>query len=824
MKNKKVIALLLITALFFSLFSNLLIKEKFVMAQSENGIVVLKLDSGNEDGQGLRYTLDSDTYLAKVSGQSILDYDADIQIPDAVEDENGILYRVNELASDLFEGCTMIRSLRLSESIACFNFYSINNSSCKELYFGQNASTIYPGGTSKLEKISVSDFNTCLVMENGVLFNKDKTVLMKAPYKMEQVNTYEVPDSVNYIYEGAFDGVKYAYSWKNQPEEKEYNTFYLDENKKDEQGLSYEYHSGGIARAYVAKGDEVDVEELVIPDYVYFTDETSAYRLPVGLVDGGVGENTQKLSIGSKVQTIGESLFSEAHSLKTIEVDSRNRDFYVDDQGVLYSVSKDTIYRVPVSIESYSLPEEVETVGAYCFAYTDLKDFEFNRNKLYKIRMGAFVQTGITQLYLPNVIKISMNAFEKCTKLKWVVFGGREVDVGTNVFRNCSRIEAVLLPKISSFSQENYIFYNCVSLQKCIILRGLSFLGQNCFYNTKIDYMVLPQECTGIQTSLQGAPTLTFDYLKEIYFPKECEVRPFLRNDDLEINAYYPPGGKTESQLQACNSVLKLLTTIAEKDHEHTYEKHIIYTANGLTISADRCTDCYKQVSYQAETPDGTVTTQYDFYKEPIVQSIVKNHSGATSDPAEPTASSIPSVKPTASASAKPTTPGASASAKPTRSPMPDTSAKSTESPLPDTDVKPTESPAAGGSTNVNGNSVTGESENKQDGTKQLSSAKKQRLKITPVISAKRKKSGKIKYINIRLKKYQGSYIEIYAGKKNKLHKIGGKAFSIKKYKKSFNVKYSKKKQVLYIKVRTYKKVKNKKIYSRYSKTIKVRT
>ena len=161
----------------------------------------------------MRYSLDERTYLAKVTGQSILDYDADVQIPDAVEDENGIVYRVNEMANDLFKGCSMIRSLRLSESIATFDFKCIDNSSCEELYFGQNASTIYPGGTSKLTKISVSSFNTCLVMEDGVLFNKDKTILMKAPYKMEQVTTYNVPDSVNYIYDGAFKGVKYDYTW-----------------------------------------------------------------------------------------------------------------------------------------------------------------------------------------------------------------------------------------------------------------------------------------------------------------------------------------------------------------------------------------------------------------------------------------------------------------------------------------------------------------------------------------------------------------------------------------------------------------------------------
>ena len=865
MKNKKIMALFLTTALFFLLFSNLMIKEKTVMAKSENGIVVLKLNSDNDDEQGLRYSLDERTYLAKVTGQSILDYDADVQIPDAVEDENGIVYRVNEMANDLFKGCTMIRSLRLSESIATFDFKCIDNSSCEELYLGQNASTIYPGGTSKLTKISVSSFNTCLVMEDGVLFNKDKTILMKAPYKMEQVTTYNVPDSVNYIYDGAFKGVKYDYTWENQQEEKEYITFYLDENNKDEQGLSYKY-SGGKVSVYVAKDDEVDIEELVIPDYVYFNG--NSYRSSVVSISGGVGKNTKKMSIGSNVREIEYSVFSEAHSLETIELDSRNKYFYIDEQGVLFSIIKDVVYRAPRSLESFICPEEVVKIGPYCFAYTKIKDIEFNPNKLYLIRSGAFAQTDVTQLCLQNALDIGSYAFEKCTKLKWVVLGSRKSVIYDAAFQNCSRLEAVFLPNIGfgGYLGDDGAFYNCVSLKKSIMLKGRINYPQTCFHNTKVEYMVIPEGCTGIMNSLGGGtPYVKLDYLKEIYFPKDCEVREFL-DDSSGIKAYYPPGGTTEENMQRyLNS--DRVTPIVEKEHEHTYETHVIYDANGLTISAERCTDCYKQVSYRAETPDGTVISEYDFYKEPIVQSIVKNHSGSTSDSTEntpsptpsadmtstatpsPSASALPTVTPSPSptqtstatpspsASAAPTaTPSPSVSAAPTATPSPSTSAtptatpnpginaKPTVSPLSDADVKSMEGPRRSENINATGHSATGESEKKQGGTKQLSSAKNRKLKTTPIISVKKKHSGKIKYIHIRLKKYQGTYIEVYAGKKNKLRKIGGKAFSIKKYKKSLNVKYSKKKQVLYIKVRTYKKIKNKKIYSRYSKTIKVRT
>ena len=550
------------------------------------------------------------------------------------------------------------------------------------------------------------------------------------------------------------------------------------------------------------------------------------------------------MSIGSNVREIEYSVFSEAHSLETIELDSRNKYFYIDEQGVLFSIIKDVVYRAPRSLESFTCPEEVVKIGPYCFAYTKIKDIEFNPNKLYLIRSGAFAQTDVTQLCLQNALDIGSYAFEKCTKLKWVVLGSRKSVIYDAAFQNCSRLEAVFLPNIGfgGYLGDDGAFYNCVSLKKSIMLKGRINYPQTCFHNTKVEYMVIPEGCTGIMNSLGGGtPYVKLDYLKEIYFPKDCEVKEFL-DDSSGIKAYYPPGGTTEENMQRyLNS--DRVTPIVEKEHEHTYETHVIYDANGLTISAERCTDCYKQVSYRAETPDGTVIPEYDFYKEPIVQSIVKNHSGSTSDSTEntpsptpsadvtstatpsPSASAAPTATPSPSVSAAPTaTPSPSTSATPTATPNPGINAKPTVSPLSDADVKSMEGPRRSENINATGHSATGESEKKQGGTKQLSSAKNRKLKTTPIISVKKKHSGKIKYIHIRLKKYQGTYIEVYAGKKNKLRKIGGKAFSIKKYKKSLNVKYSKKKQVLYIKVRTYKKIKNKKIYSRYSKTIKVRT
>ena len=91
MRNNKRIALVLIIVIILPIFTNIVYTEKKIKAKTETGVTVLELDENGEDEQGLEYTLNSQLNFAKVSSQRILDIDAQIQIPDAVEDKDGTL-------------------------------------------------------------------------------------------------------------------------------------------------------------------------------------------------------------------------------------------------------------------------------------------------------------------------------------------------------------------------------------------------------------------------------------------------------------------------------------------------------------------------------------------------------------------------------------------------------------------------------------------------------------------------------------------------------------------------------------------------------------
>ncbi len=110
-----------------------------------------------------------------------------------------------------------------------------------------------------------------------------------------------------------------------------------------------------------------------------------------------------------------------------------------------------------------------------------------------------------------------------------------------------------------------------------------------------------------------------------------------------------------------------------------------------------------------------------------------------------------------------------------------------------------------------------------QSGT-QLGNDRK-KLMARPVFSLKKKKQNGIRYIEIKLKKYEGEYIQVYVkSDKKRYSRVSFKKIKIKKYNGIFKIQYNKKNRKLYLKIRTYKIKEKKKIYSRYSSVKKIVT
>lgn len=94
-----------------------------------------------------------------------------------------------------------------------------------------------------------------------------------------------------------------------------------------------------------------------------------------------------------------------------------------------------------------------------------------------------------------------------------------------------------------------------------------------------------------------------------------------------------------------------------------------------------------------------------------------------------------------------------------------------------------------------------------------------------PIIKVKKKQANGIRYLLIRVKKYEGERLEVYYrnSKWASCRKVRLNTNHIKRQRGTFRIQYMSTRKILYIKMRTYAKKRGKKIYSPYTKEKKIR-
>lgn len=97
------------------------------------------------------------------------------------------------------------------------------------------------------------------------------------------------------------------------------------------------------------------------------------------------------------------------------------------------------------------------------------------------------------------------------------------------------------------------------------------------------------------------------------------------------------------------------------------------------------------------------------------------------------------------------------------------------------------------------------------------------KLKPPSASFSKRKTAAGQRYIEIKLKKYQGNILQIYIKKNHSYQNLSLKNPKIQKRNKKFRILYQQGGVTLYFKLRTYKKTAGKRPYSLYSKEYKMK-
>jgi hypothetical protein len=321
-----------------------------------------------------------------------------------------------------------------------------------------------------LTTITVASDNAHYTTEDGVLFNKDKTTLIR--YPQGRSGAYTIPYGVTTIGATAF------YSSTGLTSVTIPNTVTTIEPGEFKPGFENENFFDLIVTRMVkiikndirkglvlgAFGNCTGLESITIPGSVISIGEW-AFAGCTGLTSVTIEEgvksieryaffgcaNLTSITIPNSVISIENGAFLSCTSLTSITVAGNNA-HYSSVDGVLFSKAKDTLILYPKGRSGtyYTIPSSVISIANRAFfASANLTSVTIP-NSVKFIGMLAFANSGLTSVTIPgSVTYIQYDAFSNCANLTSVTLESG-VLVSENyfslAFRHCPNLSSVTIP------------------------------------------------------------------------------------------------------------------------------------------------------------------------------------------------------------------------------------------------------------------------------------------------------------------------------------------------------------------------------------------
>ena len=325
----------------------------------------LNLTASAETDGDFSYYLNSDNTV------TITEYtgsETNLDIPSTIAGKS-----VTSIGDSAFYNCTSLASIKIPSSVTSIGDRAF--SSCESLTSVTIPNSVTSIGDdafqscTSLTSINVGESNTNYSSQDGVLFNKDKTELIRYPIGNTRTS-YIIPNSVTSIDSWAFDGCTS-----------------LTSINVEESNANYSSQDGVL----------------------FNKDKTELIRYPIG--------NTRtSYIIPNSVTSIGDSAFFGCTSLTSVTIPD--------------SVTSivDLAFSFCSSLTSVTIPNSVTSIGQIAFGDCESLTSITIPDSVTSIGNYTFnFCTSLTSVTIPNsVTSIGWCAFYDCTSLKDVYYSGIE--------------------------------------------------------------------------------------------------------------------------------------------------------------------------------------------------------------------------------------------------------------------------------------------------------------------------------------------------------------------------------------------------------------
>ncbi|MBQ7005055.1 MAG: leucine-rich repeat domain-containing protein [Clostridia bacterium] len=429
-------------------------------------------------GENLVWTLDSEGTLTITGTGDMEEFDHISHVPWSHEKDTVkkviINSGVTSITNNALEGMNELKYVSISETVAEMDTFNSRNpfKDC-----------------DKLEEIFVNSENPFFKSDDGILYNKDMTVLRVYPsgkqgesfiipesvtktgdeafYGCKNLKDVYIPDSVTQLSLGVFSACSELVSVR-LPDGISYidQCTFLNCAKLTNVNIPYSVECIGVSAFCGCESlKEIDIHSNItsIRDGAF----------------GGSGIST--ITIDKNVEFIGSGAFGDCQSLIAIFADSDNLNFSSVD-GVLYNKDKTALIQYPAgnTAKHFEIPEGVTEIKGYAFT---------GCNNLSDVKFPSTLTT------------IGDYAFKGCNNLSDVKFPVTLTTIGIYAFNGCNGLTSVAIPDgvTSLFGT----FWECENLKSVTIPKSITSLSTFGYtfgsYLTDVFYMGTEKEWKNIE-------------------------------------------------------------------------------------------------------------------------------------------------------------------------------------------------------------------------------------------------------------------------------------------------------------------------------------
>ena len=363
---------------------------------------------------------------------------------------------IKNIGDGAFYGCTSLISITIPSGVS-----GIGNRVFAECY--------------NLISIDVESGNKSYVSDNGVLYNKSKTILYCCP--AGKTGNYSVIDGVTTITDYAFIycGLT-SINIPNGVRSIGNSAFYDCTNLASVTIPSSVVNLGESAFSQCSNLTSATIGNGIttIGDFT-FEDCSSLTSVTIGnsvttigwsafagcAIDSIILPNSLKtienyafadcnftsINIPSSVISIGDNVFYFCLNLAAINVEEDN-EYYSSNNGVLFDKDKTILMCCPVGKKGkYNIPNSVTIIESGSFEKCKDISAVIIPNSVKQIRNFAFSQCGLTSINIPNGVRsIGNSAFYDCTNLASVTIPSSLISIGNSAFYSCSSLNLIISP------------------------------------------------------------------------------------------------------------------------------------------------------------------------------------------------------------------------------------------------------------------------------------------------------------------------------------------------------------------------------------------